>query len=228
MSGGSLDGAGLDGAGLDGTGLDGTGPQLARLPVRDQVAAFEDLVTQNADVVAVLEGLRRLELPGAWLTAGGLFQTVWNLLSGRAAAHGIVDYDVFYFDDADLSWDAEDAVLRRAAAVFGALVPSGLPVQVRNEARVHLWYEQRFGVPCSPFTSSEAAVDAFPAMTCCVAVRPGRDGRLETYAPHGFADLFRFVLRPNPVLAPRSVYEAKAARWAREWPQLRVLDWPTS
>jgi uncharacterized protein len=34
------------------------------------------------------------------------------------------------------------------------------------------------------------------------------------------------VLRPNPVLAPQHVYEAKAARWSRQWPELTVLPWP--
>ena len=40
--------------------------------------------------------------------------------------------------------------------------------------------------------------------------------------------MFNLVLRPNPVLAPRSVYEAKAARWQEEWPELTVLDWPSA
>ena len=33
-------------------------------------------------------------------------------------------------------------------------------------------------------------------------------------------------LRPNPVLAPRHVYEAKVARWTRQWPALTALPWP--
>jgi hypothetical protein len=46
-------------------------------------------------------------LPDAWLVAGCLFQTVWNLQAGRDATAGIKDYDLFYFDDADLSEQAE-------------------------------------------------------------------------------------------------------------------------
>ncbi|WP_254704774.1 nucleotidyltransferase family protein [Rhodococcus pyridinivorans] len=34
------------------------------------------------------------------------------------------------------------------------------------------------------------------------------------------------VLSPNPVLAPRNVYEAKARRWQVEWPRLVVEPWP--
>jgi hypothetical protein len=48
------------------------------------------------------------------------------------------------------------------------------------------------------------------------------------YAPHGLADVFNLVVRPNPVLAPRHVYEAKTTRWRQQWPGLTVLPWPQS
>ena len=34
--------------------------------------------------------------------------------------------------------------------------------------------------------------------------------------------MFNLVIRPNPVLAPRSVYEAKTLRWRRQWPELEL------
>lgn len=99
-------------------------------------------------------------------------------------------------------------------------------VEIRNEARVHLWYERKFGVPCPPYESTEAAIDSFAATTCCLGVRLEPDGEWRVYAPHGLSDVFNLVVRPNPVLAPREVYEAKAARWKDEWPELTVLPWP--
>jgi uncharacterized protein len=57
-------------------------------------------------------------------------------------------------------------------------------------------------------------------------VRIDPDGRWRVYAPHGLADVFNLVVRPNPVLAPRDVYEAKTRRWRRQWPTLTVLPWP--
>jgi uncharacterized protein len=185
-------------------------------------AAFLTAVRRNRVVVEVLVRAEALALPGWYLTAGCLFQTVWNVLDGRDPTWGIRDYDLFYFDPRDLSWEAEDAVIRRAAAAFAGC---GGKVEVRNEARVHLWYEDHFGVPCPPYASSEAAIDSFAATACCVGVRRVA-GRPVVYAPYGLADLFGFVLRPNPVLAPRATYEAKAARWRALWPRLTVLPWP--
>lgn len=196
---------------------------IGRLPLDEQLGALREVLSRNDVLVEVLARTATLALPGWYLTAGCLFQTVWNVVTDRPPTHGIKDYDVFYFDDGDLSWEAEDRVIKAGREVF-----AGLPaeVEIRNEARVHLWYGEKFGVPCPPYTSAEAAIDSFAATTCCLGVRLERDGRWRVYAPHGLSDVFNLVVRPNPVLAPRAVYEAKAARWREQWPELTVLDWP--
>lgn len=194
--------------------------QLGRLPVTEQLDALRAALTRNDVLTEVLAGAAELDLPDWYLTAGGVVQTVWNVVTDRPPTHGIKDYDLFYFDDTDLSWDAEDKAIKAGARVFG-----DLPVEIRNEARVHLWYEDHFGVPCAPHTSTEAAIDSFAATTCCLGVRvSGENWRV--YAPHGLADVFNLVIRPNPVLAPRDVYETKARRWRTVWPELTVLPWP--
>ena len=44
--------------------------------------------------------------------------------------------------------------------------------------------------------------------------------------PFGLGDVLNLVARPNPVLAPRHVYQAKTTRWRQQWPSLTVLPWP--
>ncbi|WP_255312745.1 nucleotidyltransferase family protein [Rhodococcus pyridinivorans] len=131
--------------------------------------------------------------------------------------------DIVLGDPVCLSYEAEDRVIEKAAALF-ADVDTG--VEVRNEARVHLWYEEHFGVPADPFTSSADAIDHFASTTCCFGITREPGSGLRVYAPHGFDGLFGMVLRPNPVLAPREVYEAKARQWQAEWPRLVVEPWP--
>ncbi|MGA4999517.1 nucleotidyltransferase family protein [Streptomyces arboris] len=194
-----------------------------RLPLAEQLDELRSVLSRNEVLTEVMARAAALELPGCYVTAGCLFQTVWNVVTGRPSTHGIKDYDIFYFDGTDLSWEAEDAVIKMGQEVF-----AGLPaeVEIRNEARVHLWYEEKFGVPCRPYDSTEAAIDSFAATTCCLGVRLEPGGGWRVYAPHGISDVFNLVVRPNPVLAPREVYEAKAARWRDEWPELTVLPWP--
>ncbi|MFE9725346.1 nucleotidyltransferase family protein [Streptomyces sp. NPDC005794] len=197
---------------------------FGRLPLVEQLDGLRSVLSRNEVLADVMTRAATLELPGWYVTAGCLFQTVWNVVTGRPPTSGIRDYDIFYFDGTDLSWEAEDAVIKAGQEVF-----AGLPaeVEIRNEARVHLWYEQKFGVPCPPHESTEAAIDSFAATTCCLGVRLEPDGEWRVYAPHGLSDVFNLVVRPNPVLAPREVYEAKAVRWRDEWPELSVLPWPS-
>src|SRR5437899_2581741 len=197
--------------------------KIGQLPVAGQLAEFRAALARNELVTEVLARAATLDLPGWYLTSGCLFQTVWNVVTDRPPTEGIKDYDLFYFDDADLGWDAEDAVIKAGARVF-----TDLPgvVEIRNEARVHLWYEDHFGIPCAPYDSTESAIDSFAATTCCLVVRQTGGGDWQVYAPHGFADVFNLLVRPNPVQAPREVYETKTRRWQAQWPELTVLPWP--
>ena len=128
-----------------------------------------------------------------------LFQTVWNALTGRPPGTGIRDADLFYFDD-DTSWEAEDAVIRAGAELFADLP---VPVEIRNEARVHLWYADHFGTPARR-RSATAPTRSTPSRPCCCCygVSVGADGAPRVYAPHGYDDLFALVVRPNR--APRT------------------------
>jgi hypothetical protein len=194
-------------------------------PTNAERQQFLSAVLKNPVIGTILERMPRLGLEKWYLTAGGVFQTVWNVVSGREPQAGIKDYDVFYFEDSDLSYEAEDRVIQRVQTLFSDITAD---IEVRNEARVHLWYEQKFGVPAPPFTSCEDAIDHFASTTCCYGVSTDALGAVHVYAPHGYYDLFALLVRPNPVLAPRAVYETKTARWVQEWPALTVLPWPDS
>lgn len=194
-----------------------------RLPVDEQVAALRAVLSRNDALLGVLDRAAALDLPGWYLTAGCVVQTIWNVLTGRPAGEAIRDYDLVYFDQSDLSWDAEDAVIQAGKSAFADVA---VDVEIRNEARVHLWYEERFGVPLLPYESTEDAIDSFPSTTCCLGVRGTSTGPWRVYAPHGLADAFNLVTRPNPRTAPREVYATKTARWQRQWPSLTVLPWP--
>lgn len=105
-----------------------------------------DAIRQNPTVVEVLPRAETLDLPGWRLTAGCLFQSVWNVLDGHDPERGIRDDDLFYFDGTDLSWEAEDEAIRRGPEAFAGCDGEA---EIRDEARVHLWYEEKFGVPCA-------------------------------------------------------------------------------
>ena len=87
-------------------------------------------------LMQVLSVARHLCLPDWLVFSGAVYQPVLNHLTGRPLDFGIKDYDLGYFDASDLSYEAEDAVIRRVKAVFDE--PLRSMVEVRNQARVHL------------------------------------------------------------------------------------------
>jgi hypothetical protein len=185
-------------------------------------AAFIELACRNPFNRRVLERVGALGAPDAWLVAGCLYQTVWNVLSDRPVTENIKDYDIFYFDADDTSYEAEDAVIQRAAALFQDL---DVEIEVRNQARVHLWYEQRFGHPRAPLESSWHGISSFLVRGTCVAITGDGAGGYRVATPYGLDEMFDGVLRPNRPYAKQDLYTAKAASYAARWPWLRVEDW---
>ena len=181
-------------------------------------AAFREIALSNPHNLRLMDGLRPLGLPQCYVTAGCLFQTFWNLLSGRPAAENIKDYDVFYFDDADLSWEAEDAVIRRVAPLAERL---GIPVEVRNQARVHLWYPARFGDDYPQLHSAKDGMSRYLVRCTCVGIGVADS---EVFAPDGFADLEAGILRINPLLPQPRQWRAKAEHYRARWPWLSIVE----
>ena len=180
---------------------------------------FLAAILRNRCNAAILARLPELGLPDGWLVSGALFQSVWNLKCGLPPEHGILDYDIFYFDP-DTSWEAEDRVIARGQSTFADL---GVEVQIRNQARVHLWYPEKHGLPYPELRCSTQGIDRFLTKNTQIGIRRTREG-YEVYAPNGYDDVAALTVRPNP--GPNfsaANYEAKAARWKALWPEITVL-----
>ncbi|WP_245410868.1 nucleotidyltransferase family protein [Microvirga flavescens] len=185
----------------------------------EEAEAFREAILQNPINRLLLERLPRLGLEDVWLVGGCLFQTVWNVQTGRAPTDGIQDYDVFYFSGVDLSWEAEHHDILRAAEIVKD-IPAR--VELRNQARVHLWYGERFGPGYPQLWSSREGIDRFLISCARVAVGVGEQNALDLYAPCGLADLYAGVLRPNPLNFRPDLFAAKSQSYKTRWPWLKV------
>ena len=197
--------------------------RYATADAETQARVLAKIVRSEPVLMRILVGARSLALPDALLGAGAIYNTVWNVLTGRPSLSGIKDADLAYFDGSDLSYEAEDVVIRRAAAEFAG-VP--LPVEVRNQARVHLWYPQKFGTPYPQLTCSADMMHYYASKTHAVAVRLEDDDTLSVLAPFGLADLFGFRITPNPALDNRRTHTAKGERARSVWPEVTLVPWP--
>jgi len=187
---------------------------------RDLEAELEAILRRSPPLMQVLATLQRLDLPDGLVFSGAVYQRVLNHLGGRPLDYGIKDYDVGYFDAADISYEAEDMVIRRVAAAFEP--PLREMVEVRNQARVHVWFEGKFGEPYAPLGSSAEALGRFVSPMFAVGVRADAAGRLAIVAPFGLEDLFARRLRPNPHRRSPN-FEAIAASAKARWPEIEVI-----
>jgi hypothetical protein len=186
-----------------------------------QRAALEAIIRAESTLMRVLTTIRDLGIPDAWLVSGAIYNCVWNSLTDRPALHGVNDIDVIYFDD-DLSWEAEDRVIKAIDEALGAMP---VPVQARNQARVHLWFEQKFGFPFAPLGSARESLLRYASKTHAVAARLEADGGLTIEAPFGLEDMFAFRVTPNPVADNRLTHEKKGERIRSVWPEVTVVPW---
>lgn len=179
------------------------------------------ILRASPKLMRVLTQARALALPDWMIFSGAVYQPVLNHLTRRPADHGLKDFDLAYFDASDLSYEAEDAVIRRAA---GAFDPDLAPlVEVRNQARVHLWFADKFGPeePYGPLSCSAEALTRFTSATFAIGVRLELDDAITVMAPFGLADLFALRLRPNP-LRPATGFARTAMTVRERWPEVVV------
>lgn len=189
---------------------------------KSQIQALKDILLSDRTVHEALNRAAALGLEQYYIGAGFLTQTVWNALFGNPSGYGIKDIDFVYYDSTDLSFEAENAVIEKVKSRF-----AGLPIEVdvKNQARVHLWYKNRFGSEIAPYHSLEAAIDTWPTTATAVGVRLQPDGTLKIYAPFGLNDLFGKIVRPNKAQITKEIYENKVVSWLRKWPELIVIPW---
>ena len=180
---------------------------------------LREILAATPGLMKVLRTVRDLDLPDWLVFSGAVYGPVWNALTGRSSDHGLNDYDVGYFDSSDTSYEAEDRIIRKVAAALHA--PLREQVEVRNQARVHLWFEGHFGEPYSALAGTGEALERFAAPAYAVGVRLEADETLTIVSPFGLEDLFAMRIRPNPNRATRG-YEPAAAKVRRRWPEVVI------
>lgn len=183
--------------------------------------ALKAIIRAEPALMRVLTTIRALAISDAWLVSGAIYNCVWNSLTGRPSLHGVNDIDIIYFDP-DLSWEAEDRIIQCIEQALGGL---SVPVQPRNQARVHLWFEQKFGFAFAPLASARESLLRYASKTHAVAARLEADGSMTIDAPFGLEDMFAFRVTPNPAADNRLTHEAKGARISSVWPEVTVVPW---
>lgn len=180
---------------------------------------FLNDITHNHNNVVILHRMHELQLPQLALVAGCLYQTAWNLQCGNAPDHAIKDYDFFYFDASDLTEASEAKAQHKAEQLFHDLP---ITIEVKNQARVHTWYQDYFGFPYEPLMSTADGISKFLVECTCVGISLNADSSQQLHAPYSLHDLYAGALSPNAAMNHRELFNAKAASYQSRWPWLSI------
>lgn len=192
------------------------------LDVHAQIRVLENIIMSSAVVSTTIERAKLLNIDNYYIGAGCITQTVWNYLSNNPLDYGIKDIDFVYFDKEDLSIESENMVISKVTELYSDLK---IKVDVKNQARVHLWYKNKFGYEIKPFLSLESAINTWPTTATAIGVRKEANNTFKIYAPFGLNDMFGKIVRANKTQITRQIYENKVSGWLKKWPDLKIIPW---
>jgi hypothetical protein len=181
-----------------------------------------NILSRNEPLFKAINILKNITSEQFYIGAGAIAQTVWNYHFGNDLAFGIDDFDIAYYNSSDLSEGAENKVIEYLAVKLKQIP---IKLDIKNQARVHLWYKYKFGYEISPISSIEDAIDRWPTTSTSIAVRINDHNLLDIYSPFGLDDLFSYTIRANKRQITPEIYENKIKKWILKWPKLKVIPW---
>lgn len=190
------------------------------LPLHEQINVLDKILRLNIKLMNILEILEKDGIKDCYVGAGAINQTVFNYYHGYDIDYGIKDYDIVYYDK-DLSYEKEDQIIKRLQEKFKKL---NVSTDIKNEARVHIWYQEKYGIIRPPYTSVEDAIASWGATITCIGIRLEK-GKLIIYAPYGLNDIFKGIIRPVKRQFEKEAYDERANRWMKKWPKLKKVEW---
>lgn len=186
-----------------------------------QIKLLSEILIKNEPLYEVIKKSADIGIKEYYIGAGCISQTVWNYQTGKNLYYGIEDVDFVYYDNSDLSYVAEDKIIKLVTA---ALKSCKFKLDIKNQARVHIWYKERFGRSIEPYSSVEEAIGTWPSTASAIGVRL-ENNVLKVFAPFGLNDLFGLILRANKVKITEETYILKTEKWKSKWAELNVIPW---
>ena len=192
------------------------------IDIQAQLKALKNIILSNEMIDVVIKRAKSLDIDNYYVGAGCITQTVWNYLSNNPLGYGIKDIDFVYFDDKNLDFESENKVISQVRELYSDLK---IEVDVKNQARIHLWYKNHFGYAIEPYRSLESALNTWPTTATSIGVRNEKNNEFKVYAPFGLNDLFGKIVRANKAQITKQIYENKVSSWLKKWPDLTIIPW---
>lgn len=185
-----------------------------------QVNILEKIIMESEVLNKILKVLDENFDYDYYVAAGSINQTIFNYYHGYPLDNGIDDIDIVYFDK-DTSYEKEDKIIKEVSELLKDI---NIRLDIKNQARVHLWYGKKFGHEIDANKSVEEAISKWGTTVTCIGVRIS-NGKFKVYAPYGLNDLFKMTIRPVKDNFIKEDYDKKCAKWKEKWKLLTIIPW---
>jgi uncharacterized protein len=164
-----------------------------------------EIIINNSIFDELLNKLENLTIPKYYIGAGCVAQTIWNYLSDFPLLHGINDIDIAFFDNENITIEYENKIIDKIKSEFSNLKTK---LDIKNQARVHLWYKEKFGYNIAPIISLEDGINRWPTTATSIGIRK-EDNNYNIYAPYGLNDIFNKIVRANKIQITKKIMRIK-------------------
>ena len=185
-----------------------------------QINVLKMIIMKSDKLKKILEILDKNFDYDYYVAAGAINQTVFNYYHNFEIDNGIDDVDIVYFDP-DLSYEKEDEIIKKLSFLLKDI---NIKLDIKNQARVHLWYKNKYKKDVRKNDSVETAVSRFASTVTCIGVKMS-NGNFKVFAPYGLNDLFKMVIRPVKENVTKEDYDKKCLKWKKKWPLLTIIPW---
>ena len=189
--------------------------------LQTQIAQLKKIVMSNKILEDILEKANIIGLKNYYIGAGCVAQTIWNYQMNYELTNGISDIDFVYYDNTDLSFEAEKIITEHIKKEF---TQYPIKLDIKNQARVHLWYKDHFGYDIKPYNSIENAINTWPTTATAIGIKLENE-IFKVYAPFGLNDMFGMIVRANKTQITEEIYMQKVKKWKTKWPALTIIPW---
>ena len=193
--------------------------------LNEQLLVLESILNKSKKIKEILRVLEQYskenqDFKNYYLAAGCINQTIFNYYHNYDLDYGIGDYDIVYYDE-DTSYEKEDIIIKDLKERLKYL---DLKFDIKNEKRVHIWYNEKYKTNRKEYESVEDEISKWGTTITCLGVRM-ENNKLIVCAPYGLNDLFNLILRPVKIDFAKEDYEKKVTKWTSKWKLLKVIKY---
>lgn len=193
--------------------------------LNEQLLVLESILNKSKKIKEILRVLEQYskenqDFKNYYLAAGCINQTIFNYYHNYDLDYGIGDYDIVYYDE-DTSYEKEDIIIKDLKERLKHL---DLKFDIKNEKRVHIWYNEKYKTNRKEYESVEDAISKWGTTITCLGVRM-ENNKLIVCVPYGLNDLFNLILRPVKIDFTKEDYEKKVTKWTSKWELLKVIKY---